>query len=177
MGIMGILVLSPISVGLLQVCLHLIWYRLLVCHKFLLIGSMFIAANLWKEAVKYCSVSPDALRASELYLYCHLLVNKYLIFTLYNSSHFQNCTEENVNLKFITEKDIRTVWIWSQLLFLHLCIFMEKYSPSHINFGYHQNIVFKLLAGFVLFYFFFVPELFYYKIMTIQHVFLGCISV
>ena len=62
MGRVGILVLCLISVGLLQVCLHLIWYWLLVCSKLLLLclgmGLEFLISPIlltWRGVV-FCQM-------------------------------------------------------------------------------------------------------------------------
>ena len=58
MGRVGILVLSLISVRLLQVCLHLIWYWLLLCSKLLLLClgmGLELLISPWKPVV-FCQM-------------------------------------------------------------------------------------------------------------------------
>ena len=58
-----ILVLSPISEGLLQVCFHLIWYWLLVCSKLLLLylGMGLDLSNTFN--MKECCILSNAFSA------------------------------------------------------------------------------------------------------------------
>ena len=75
MGRVSILILSPISVGLLQVCLHLISYWLLVCSKLLLLclgmGLEFLISLIlltWRVAV-FCQM-----------LFLHLMIMWFYFF-------------------------------------------------------------------------------------------------